>query len=319
MDYKKKECNVSVIVPIYNCELYLGKCIDSLLRQTLSDIERILVDDGSIDNSGAICDAYAEMDERIVVCHQKNAGVAAARNAGIRLAQSRYVMFVDGDDWVEQDFCLLPFSLANTNDLDIVMFEFVTIKGKKDVKPIQCEEGVFYSQEKALYLLTGTIQNYVTNKLFRKTLFEDSPFSEGIIYEDIEIMYKLILSAHSFGYINNSLYNYVLREGSITKTINENNFTSLFRSHYNKYVFIKDAGFDVFKAVDLYGLCRAALLYRIYIGSNKELSGKADLVLHEYGEVFRGRFNRKRQKLLSLYFASRPLFDLICTLSGKRV
>ena len=100
---------ISIIVPVYNVEPYLPKCIDSLISQTMEEIEIILVDDGSTDRSGKICDAYAEADDRIRVIHTQNHGLSCARNEGIDASTATYIMFVDGDDWVERRFCEIPY------------------------------------------------------------------------------------------------------------------------------------------------------------------------------------------------------------------
>ena len=116
------EPKVSVIVPMYNVEAYLPRCLNSLRRQTLSDIEIILVDDGSPDRCGEIADRYAREDGRFRVIHQANAGLSAARNRGIELASAPYLMFVDSDDWVEPDFCRIPFETAEEHGADLVIF-----------------------------------------------------------------------------------------------------------------------------------------------------------------------------------------------------
>ena len=110
---------ISVIVPIYNVEPYLGECLDSLCGQTLRNIEIIGVDDGSTDGSGALLDEYAAKDKRIIAVHQKNAGVSAARNAGMRLARGEYLAFVDGDDWMDADFLQKLYTMAQEYGADI--------------------------------------------------------------------------------------------------------------------------------------------------------------------------------------------------------
>ena len=113
---------VSVIVPVYNVEPYLHRCIDSLVHQTLKDIEIILIDDGSTDGCGKICDEYAAADTRIRVVHQENAGLCEARNTGIDRAQADYLMFVDSDDWVQAEFCEIPLMLAKEHQADLACF-----------------------------------------------------------------------------------------------------------------------------------------------------------------------------------------------------
>ena len=114
---------VSVIVPVYRVEAYLEQCVDSLLGQTLERIEIILVDDGSPDSCGAICDRYAAADPRVRTIHRENGGLSASRNTGIEAAAGEYLMFVDSDDWVESDYCGLPWELARTSGADLVMFQ----------------------------------------------------------------------------------------------------------------------------------------------------------------------------------------------------
>ncbi len=113
---------VSVIVPVYKVEPYLERCLDSLLNQTLKEIEIIIIDDGSPDRCGQICDAYAARDDQFRVVHQENRGLSAARNVGIEMAQADYLMFVDSDDWVHPDYCRLPYEAAVEHGVELVIF-----------------------------------------------------------------------------------------------------------------------------------------------------------------------------------------------------
>lgn len=118
---------VSVIVPIFQTEKYLPRCLDSLQRQSLPNIEILLINDGSPDSCGAICDDYATKDERFIVFRQNHAGTSVARNLGIRMATSDYLMFVDSDDWVHEDFCKDAYECAVNNNADVVKFGFQLI------------------------------------------------------------------------------------------------------------------------------------------------------------------------------------------------
>ena len=124
---------ISVVVPVYNIEKYIHKCIESLIHQSMKDIEIILVDDGSFDKTGEICDSYAKCDNRIIVIHKSNEGLSSARNVGIEASNSDYIMFVDGDDWVEANFCELPYNYAKNKNVDLVLFAHnrVNENGKK--------------------------------------------------------------------------------------------------------------------------------------------------------------------------------------------
>ena len=208
---------ISIIVPVYKVEPYLGNCLDSLCRQTMPEIEIILIDDASPDSCGEICDAYAARDARIRVFHlEENKGLSAARNLGIQKATCDYIMFVDSDDWVADDFCREAYQRAISNNADLVMFDFQSIKNS-ELFPRRTEsvpEG-HKSCEEAIDLLFTNVQNYAWNKLYRKELFHDIIYPEGFIYEDIVTTYKIVWKAANIYYINKTLYYYRLRSGSI--------------------------------------------------------------------------------------------------------
>ena len=161
---------ITVVVPVYNVQAYLPKCIDSLLAQTFGEIEIILVDDGSTDASGAVCDSYAERDSRIRVVHQRNAGVSGARNAGIRLARGRYLGFVDSDDWVDRDFCRTLYRGATDYGADISICSYYEV-GEQGMRCGASGDGgdtVVYDRREALRLLyeDSLIRSYFWDKLF---------------------------------------------------------------------------------------------------------------------------------------------------------
>lgn len=124
-------CKISIIVPVYNIEKYLNQCLKSLINQTLKSIEIILIDDGSTDSSGLICDEYSKKYSNIVVIHQKNQGQSCARNAGLRKATGEYVMFVDGDDWIRNEACEKLYLYAKRADADVVWADVLNEKNKK--------------------------------------------------------------------------------------------------------------------------------------------------------------------------------------------
>ena len=215
---------VSVIVPVYNVEPYLRRCIDSLVNQTLQNIEIILIDDGSTDGCGAICDEYAAQDVRIRVVHQQeNAGLSEARNAGIDRARADYLMFVDSDDWVEPEFCELPLMLAKKHKADLVMFQFRYSKnGRLKRKRIVVSEGI-KTQKEALGLLTSDVGMMAWNKLYHRELFRMNRYPKGKVYEDIVLTPVLVHLAHKVVYSTAVLYNQEYRAGSITTIHSEEN------------------------------------------------------------------------------------------------
>ncbi len=214
---------VSVIVPVYNVEPYLRRCIDSLVNQTLQNIEIILIDDGSTDGCGAICDEYATKDTRIRVVHQENAGLSEARNAGIDRARADFLMFVDSDDWVEPEFCELPLMLAKKHKADLVMFQFRYSKnGRIQRKRLDVSEGI-KTQKEALGLLASNAGMMAWNKLYHRELFRTNRYPKGKVYEDVVLTPVLVHLARKVVYSTAVLYNQEYRAGSITTIHSEEN------------------------------------------------------------------------------------------------
>ena len=201
---------ISIIVPVYKVEKYLECCLDSLCRQTMANIEIILIDDASPDRCGEICDRYAAKDARFRVIHQqKNKGLSAVRNLGIRIASCDYLMFVDSDDWVADDFCKDAYQCAVQNNADLVMFNYQHVKDSKILPVAPATEAESHkTREEAIDLLFTTVQNYSWNKLYRKELFNGVLFPEGYNYQDIATTYKTVYNASNIYYLEKNLYYY---------------------------------------------------------------------------------------------------------------
>ena len=213
---------VSVIVPIYNAEEYLDRCMKSLRGQTLSNIEIILIDDGSSDGSGVICENYAQRDERISVFHQQNSGVAVARQRGVDMAQGVFSIHVDPDDWVEPTMLEELYSKATESGADMVICNFVAVYPKKNKFSIQ-KIGDDLSPKACLNkLLQNKIHGSLCTKLIRTELYRkfDIRFVEGLNYcEDYLVCAKLFLHDIKVAYLNRALYYYdqIVNENSITR------------------------------------------------------------------------------------------------------
>lgn len=217
---------ISVIVPVYNVEMFLDRCIESLLKQNYKDEEIILVDDGSTDNSGMICERWAEKDSRIIVVHQENKGLSGARNTGISKAKGDYLAFVDSDDFVEPEYLEKMYQRIVENDADIVFcnYRFTDEKGKET-------NDRFYSHFSSDRVLDGydvlmlfenksyfTFFDVCWNKLYKRKLFAAVEFPEGISrIEDISIMPYIYHKAKRICAIEDVLYNYVCREASLSR------------------------------------------------------------------------------------------------------
>ena len=212
------ETLVSIIVPVYKVEKYLRQCLDSLVSQTYSNIEIILVDDGSPDNCGIICDEYAEKDSRIIVIHKKNEGLSAARNNGIDIAKGEYLMFVDSDDWVEPTYCERALEQAILQNAACVAFGFCTFRTNGEIISMAPLSSRFISAEEAIACMVERKfpYSYVWNKIYKRSLFKDLRFPLGVIYEDNAILYLVFHLAKGVYVFNDRLYNYRRREGSLS-------------------------------------------------------------------------------------------------------
>lgn len=211
---------ISVIVPVYKVELYLHRCVDSILNQSFRDFELILVDDGSPDNCGAICDHYAKKDSRIQVIHQENAGVSAARNAGIEWAlensESQWISFVDSDDWIHKDYLKILLDTAQGSDAQISMCDCIWTADYMEDSEVACSAITMLEPEQAL------VQHHAKctppwGKLIRKSLMEQLRFPVGMRYEDAAISHILTLSADRVAVCPEKLYYYYSNPNGYTR------------------------------------------------------------------------------------------------------
>lgn len=204
---------ISVIVPVYNVEKYLNRCMDSLLAQTYHNLQIILVDDGSQDGSGAICDEYATLDSRIRVIHKENGGLSSARNAGLKIADGEYIGYVDSDDWIEPDMYYLMIQAIKDNNAQLAACRYKQVtpdgvidNGSPDIISLSRDELLdIYVNEHPKYV----IYNSVWSKLYSRELVEDLQFPEGKNSEDIIYTTKAFCRLDRAVYIDKGLYNYV--------------------------------------------------------------------------------------------------------------
>ena len=210
---------LSIIVPVYKVEQYIHKCVDSILNQTFKDFELILVDDGSPDNCGAICDEYALKDERVRVIHKENGGLSDARNFGLKEAKGEYVSFIDSDDWLDLDLYSDVLGYADEHNLDVVCFDVYEVKGDKIKYHNRFNENKVFIGEYALYkILTDEIDNSACDKVYKRALWDGVEFPVGRSFEDVATTYKVFHKSELIGYYKRAFYYYVKREGSIVAT-----------------------------------------------------------------------------------------------------
>lgn len=249
MNYK-----VSIIVPIYNVQKYIYKCIDSILSQTYKNLEIILVDDGSPDNCGKICDEYASKDNRIIVVHTKNGGLSAARNVGLNKSTGNFIIFVDSDDYLENSAIEDCLNYIKTNNCDILIFNWYNVylnNQLKIVKKIPQKINEYYSlSNKLLYdaILWDKVPNYVWNKIYKKQLWENISFPQNCNFEDLAIMPYIFSKAHNISYLDKHLYNYNnSNSSSITSHISSKNKYGLFLSFfYRQQIALKELNNELY-------------------------------------------------------------------------
>lgn len=212
---------ISVIVPIYKVEKYLDKCIKSIINQTYKNLEIFLVDDGSPDRCGEMCNEYAKSDQRIKVIHKKNGGLSDARNAAINIAKGDYIMFVDSDDWIEINACETIIRIIEEHNSDIVCYglRYIHELGGEDTYFKSSICGVISSSEAIGHIVnySGGIGNYAWNKVYKNTLFYRIRYPVGKVYEDSGTTYKLFHQAKKIYVTDKVLYNYLIRKGSISE------------------------------------------------------------------------------------------------------
>lgn len=212
---------ISVIIPVYKAEAYLQRCVDSILEQTFADFDLLLVDDGSPDNSGAICDAYSLQDSRVHVLHQKNAGVSAARNAGIEWAlansDSRWLTFVDSDDWVHPQLLEHLFNGVQEIGAKISICSFLEPgQNSAESEPMAATFEVWTPER--LYLERNLFSVLAWGKLYHKSCFQGLRYPVGRLHEDEFTTYRLLFREKYIAFTEAQLYYYYRNTQGITKT-----------------------------------------------------------------------------------------------------
>ena len=234
---------LSVVIPIYNIEKWLWQCLDSVVGQSYTNLQIILVDDGSTDNCPAICDEYASKDPRIEVIHKTNGGLSDARNAGINTAKGDYIFFLDGDDWIHKEALNVMMLFALENNCDITQcahwyasntaleFEYRFLSDSKKPFTIRKEEAM------RQLLLNKYFKNFAWGKLYRTELVKKHYFEKGKYFEDSYWQHLIIDEASKIGIIPQPYYFYRQRNTSISSSVSNKNF-DLIRGVYNRFLFI---------------------------------------------------------------------------------
>lgn len=315
---------ISVIVPIYNVEKYLARCIDSIVNQTYKNLEIILVDDGSPDSCPQMCDDYAKKDSRIKVVHKKNGGLSDARNAGMAVATGEYISFIDSDDWIETSMFELLLNNIFQYDCEIscggIMMVWENGGKKEPLFPIDKTVVIKGTKEAILDLIQKKhIIQPVWNKLYKKSVIKDVPFPVGKINEDEYWSWKAVSRANGVVCSETVVYNYLQRNNSIM--------------HSDKYnpLFVLEAKCEMCDFIDekypeIGDICREDFIYTCLFQAlrTKNILGKDKIKLY----IPQIKSYAKKYKLSKKYFKSLPIkkkfrlisisncFGLVCNLQN---
>ena len=251
---------VSVIVPVYNVEKYLARCIQSVCGQSYQGLEIILVDDGSKDKSGVICDEYAERDGRIKVIHKENGGLGDARNAGVEKAEGKYLLFVDSDDRIHENLVRDTVETAEKNQADMVIFDYIGEEENGNLTdrftfPFSANRVIEVAEEKELIMRSCS----AVNKLIRRELWKESGFQfpKGRYYEDLATIPKVMTKTKKIVYLPEVYYYYLMRDGSIMHSRN-------FEKNYEDRTWAVDQLLEYFERENLIETYRNELEYLVF-------------------------------------------------------
>ena len=240
---------ISVIVPVYKVEPYLARCVDSILAQTYTDFELILVDDGSPDNCGIICDEYAKKDSRVRVIHQQNGGLSAARNAGLEAAKGSFITFIDSDDFIDQHALEQLYGALASNKADVAVSAFFRFTNESEITaPNQIEAGVrcISGEEACQEIYRKDYIKFTTSwgKLYRADLFRDVRFPVGKINEDEATTYKLYLASEKVAVLKDQLYYYRFNPNGIMQTKTFSNAADYYEALEERERIFRSRGLD---------------------------------------------------------------------------
>ncbi|MEE1502716.1 MAG: glycosyltransferase family 2 protein [Acutalibacteraceae bacterium] len=236
---------ITIVVPVYNVEKYLSRCIDSILNQTYTDFELLLVDDGSPDNCGKICDEYAEKDSRIFVIHQKNGGLSDARNTGIswfyKQDRSNYITFLDSDDWLHPDYLKILMDGITENDVKISVCNYKRVTA--EIPHENYDNINFELTSPEDFLVNHSWQyNYAWGKLYHKSMFDDVRYPVGKNFEDTFTTYKVLHKCDKIAYTDLQLYYYLRNEQGISRSPWKPSELVIFDAMQEQLKFYKEKG-----------------------------------------------------------------------------
>ena len=259
---------ISVIVPVYGVEAYLDRCVQSLLEQSYRDFELILVDDGSPDSCGAMCDAWAAKDGRIKVVHKENGGLSDARNAGLAVASGAYIAFVDSDDWVAPDYIRMMAQAIDETGAQIAACDILPVYDEIPAEGLTVSEKIsrICGPKEALgELICGRgFRAVAWNKLYHRTVWENMTFPTGVYHEDEYVIYRVLARAEKLVYLDVPLYYYYQRQGSIMHSVSPKRLDVL-NAYWERLCFFKEQFPDLYEQEKVAFCTACAMCYSMIL------------------------------------------------------
>lgn len=320
---------ISIIVPVYNVEKYLRRCIDSIVAQTYKNLEIILIDDGSTDGSAAICDEYAKKDSRIVVIHKKYGGVSDARNVGVDNAKGNYLGFVDSDDYIKEDMYEYLYNNLIKYGADISVCGVIDEAEYGEFTGIPTNfyyvtEDTVFDSEKATKLLIEdkTIDSHLWDKLYRKRLFENVHFPIGKRFEDMFVAYLPMSKAEKVVLLPESKYYYVRRSSSISFTMPRLNLQHIFEAYLKRLDFVEKNHKDILDIALSKAVTAGINIYNYNLKENcyedKTIESVTDLLQGYSFEIYNNGLIEKKFKIMTrLMITARPIYNLAYKIYSK--
>ena len=316
---------ISVVVPVYKVEKYLNRCVDSILNQTYTDFELLLIDDGSPDNCGKLCDEYAKKDHRVFVIHQKNGGLSSARNTGIdwfyEKNKSEYITFVDSDDWLHPEYLSVLMAGITENHVKISVCNYNRVTYEIPHKSYDNIKFELTSPEN--FLVNHSWQyNYAWGKLYHKSVFEDIRYPIGKIFEDTFTTYKVLHKCEKIAYTELQLYYYFQNDQGISHSPWKPSELVIFDAMQEQLNFYKEKGLQKAydKEFELFVHHHAYQIVRIKENKNDLKKNKATLkeikkTLRNYLKENKDKFNV--HNMTYSYEAAYPIFMKLYALASK--
>ncbi|MBQ6235019.1 MAG: glycosyltransferase family 2 protein [Clostridia bacterium] len=309
---------ISVIVPVYNVEAYLAQCLDSILAQTYHDLEILLIDDGSADRSGSICDAYQAKDERIRVFHTENHGLSAARNVGLDYASGEYILLLDSDDWIDEKTAQILLEYAMQYDADVVSCAYYSEwKKRRDIEEKIDHPIVLEGRQIMLAHIQEPYLGYVAwNKLYRKRLFSGVRYPEGRNFEDILTTHRLLGFAEKAVCIPDALFHYRMRAYTISRTYTMNLMVAYWEAHDERYQALSKAYPEYQDALIEECFRAISRMCRWYASFSKTERARGEAVMQEMQSFSK---QHERRILQGKHFSFMTKVSCVCMKKRSRV